>query len=95
MEAVAVQEIIRALGTLPPEQQAEVYDFVLFLQARYRGETNGAVISNEKDTQNLSVTDAKRIPFLGMYEDEPELIDEIVEEAMRAREERSLRLPSG
>lgn len=34
-------------------------------------------------------------PILGMFRDEPELIDEVVEEAMRIREGRPWRLPSG
>ncbi|MEO6807496.1 MAG: hypothetical protein ABI353_00085 [Isosphaeraceae bacterium] len=34
-------------------------------------------------------------PILGMFRDEPELIDEIVEEAMKIREERPWRLPAG
>jgi hypothetical protein len=34
-------------------------------------------------------------PFLGMLADEPELIDQVTEEAMRAREEHPLRQSRG
>jgi Arc/MetJ-type ribon-helix-helix transcriptional regulator len=34
-------------------------------------------------------------PILGMFRDDPELIDQIVAEAMRIREERPWRLPAG
>ena len=35
-----------------------------------------------------------RDPLLGLFSDEPELMDEIVESAMRDRETRPLRLPT-
>jgi Arc/MetJ-type ribon-helix-helix transcriptional regulator len=35
-----------------------------------------------------------RPPLLGLFADEPELMDEVVEEAMRDRETRPLRLPA-
>jgi hypothetical protein len=33
--------------------------------------------------------------FLGLFQDEPDLIDEVVEEPMRAREQQPLRQPNG
>jgi hypothetical protein len=41
------------------------------------------------------VTRAMSDPFLGMLADEPELIDQVTEEAMRAREEHPLRQDRG
>jgi hypothetical protein len=35
MSRAQIEQIVRAVSTLPPEKTAEVYDFVLFLQARY------------------------------------------------------------
>lgn len=35
MDTIRTEQIMRAISTLPPEKVAEVYDFVLFLQARY------------------------------------------------------------
>jgi hypothetical protein len=35
MQTVAVKEVVQALVTLPPEQIATVYDFILFLQGRH------------------------------------------------------------
>lgn len=37
---------------------------------------------------------AARDPLLGLFADEPELMDEVVESAMRDREVRPLRLPT-
>jgi hypothetical protein len=34
-------------------------------------------------------------PILGMFSDAPDLLDEVVEEAMKIREERPWRLPAG
>jgi hypothetical protein len=34
-------------------------------------------------------------PYLGMLADEPELIDQVIESAMKAREEHPLRTPCG
>jgi hypothetical protein len=34
-------------------------------------------------------------PILGMFSDDPGLVDEIVEEALKIREERPWRLPPG
>lgn len=34
-------------------------------------------------------------PILGMFGDDPQLLDEVVEEAMKLREERPWRLPAG
>jgi hypothetical protein len=34
-------------------------------------------------------------PIMGMFSDAPELLDEVVEEAMKIREERPWRLPPG
>jgi hypothetical protein len=45
----------------------------------------------KKPTADTRVHD----PFRGMFADDPELIEEIVEEAMRAREERPFRGPDG
>ena len=35
MSKTQIKEIVKALSTLPPEKVTEIYDFVLFLQARY------------------------------------------------------------
>lgn len=41
--------------------------------------------------EQLGVTEATIDPFLGMFAKEPELMDRVIESAMRAREEHSLR----
>jgi hypothetical protein len=45
--------------------------------------------------EELGVTEATIDPFLGMFAKEPELIDRVVESAMRAREEHPLRQSGG
>ncbi len=35
MSKAQIEQIVKAISTLPPEKVTEVYDFVLFLQARY------------------------------------------------------------
>lgn len=35
MSKAQIEQLIKAISTLPPEKMTEVYDFVLFLQARY------------------------------------------------------------
>ena len=35
MSKAQIEQIVKALSTLPPEKVTEVHDFVLFLQARY------------------------------------------------------------
>lgn len=41
------------------------------------------------------MVEAVNDPFLGMFAHEPELIDQVIELAMRAREEHPLRQPGG
>ena len=52
------EDILRALGTLPPEKVGEVHDFVLFLKERYGQE--GAVDASEawadEDLRDLAGT---------------------------------------
>jgi hypothetical protein len=45
--------------------------------------------------EELGVSEATIDPFLGMFAKEPELIDRVVESAMRAREEHPLRQSGG
>jgi len=45
--------------------------------------------------EQLGVAEAANDPFLGMFAHEPELIDQIIESAMKAREEHPMRQSSG
>jgi hypothetical protein len=45
--------------------------------------------------QQLDATDMPADPFLGMFADEPALVDEVVEAAMKTREEHRLRSSRG
>lgn len=49
----------------------------------------------EKIIEQLEAAEATNDPFLGMFSDEPELIDQVMESAMMAREAHSLRQPNG
>lgn len=44
--------------------------------------------------EQLGASDSTEDPFLGMFADEPELMDQVVQSAMQAREEHPLR-PAG
>jgi len=53
---------------------------------------------NELIMEIIEQLDSKKAatnPFLGMFADEPELIDEALESAMKAREEHPLRQTNG
>ncbi|MCS6861565.1 MAG: hypothetical protein NZT92_14750 [Abditibacteriales bacterium] len=45
--------------------------------------------------EQLGGVEAEHDPFWGMFAHEPELVDQVVASAMQAREEHSLRQPSG
>lgn len=45
--------------------------------------------------EQLGVAEARSDPFLGMWAQEPQMVDELIESAMTAREEHPLRLSSG
>ena len=54
MDKVRTEQIAQAMSTLPPEKVAEVYDFVLFLQARYgRPSVDTSDVWSEEDTRDL------------------------------------------
>ena len=45
--------------------------------------------------QHLAAIGPKADPVLGMFTDEPEVMDQVIESAMRAREAHPLRLANG
>ncbi len=45
--------------------------------------------------EQLGTARAEKDPFLGMFADEPEVIDQVVESAMQAREKHPLRQTRG
>lgn len=45
--------------------------------------------------EQLGVAERTTDPFLGMFAQEPQMVDELIESAMTAREEHPLRLSSG
>ncbi len=47
----------------------------------------------EDAIEKMPLAEAHDDPFLGMFRDEPELIDEVTHSAMKARERDSLRAP--
>lgn len=54
MSKVSIEQVVKAISTLPPEKMAEVYDFVLFLQARYgRLAVDESDVWSEEDVQDL------------------------------------------
>jgi hypothetical protein len=53
MQEAPVEEVVRALLTLPPERVTEVRDFVLFLQSRYRQTVDVADAWTEDDIRDL------------------------------------------
>lgn len=50
---------------------------------------------SRQDQQPTAAMNPGMDPILGMFGDDPQLIDEVVEEAMKIREERPWRLPVG
>ena len=49
----------------------------------------------KKIIEQQGVIVAGKDPFLGMFSNEPELVDQVIESAMKAREEHPLRQNSG
>lgn len=78
------EEVSRRAGELAGHRvRVTVLDDVALPKA-----TNG---THADEAASPSVKD----PILGMFSDAPELLDEVVEEAMKIREERPWRLPAG
>ncbi len=63
MEATS---LVRDIGSLPPEAQRQVFDFVAFLKQRYAGTR---VIRNVKRTELADE------PFIGMWRDREDMKD--------------------
>ena len=66
-------------------------------RARRTAETRGCSIEHliEEMLRQMAKSETGSDPFLGMFADEPELLDEVVESAMRAREKHGLRQGGG
>ena len=55
MSKAQIEQIVKAISTLPPEKITEVYDFVLFLQERYgrSAPVDSSDIWSEEDIRDL------------------------------------------
>ena len=66
-------------------------------RARRLAESRGCTVAElvTELIEQLGAVEATRDVFLGMFAHEPDLMDQVVESAMRAREEHPLRSGSG
>jgi hypothetical protein len=83
--------VIEKLRELPPEKQREVLDFVEFLQyktapKRPRRSLKGLWADLDIEITEEDIREARR-EILGLFADEPMLIDEITHDIMKSREQ--------
>ena len=78
-----LEKITSELMALPPEARAKLAEALLASLGGTPAARSGEAARRADD------------PILGMFSDEPELMDQIIEDAMHSREVNPLRLPNG
>ena len=69
---MTLAEALARAARLPPEKQAEIADFVEFLIARTKAQTEDTAADDHVAAAGLSLRDD---PFVGLWTDRPEMAD--------------------